>query len=56
MMAGEFTVSFVVEGNKTQVFAETCVRCGESSEYSEIIWRNSFADGVIIEGGVIQGE
>jgi len=39
MMAGEFTV---VEEDKTQVFAETSVRCGESSEYSEMILEKFF--------------
>jgi hypothetical protein len=37
MMAGEFIVNFVVGEDKTQVFAEKCVRCRESSEYSEMI-------------------
>jgi hypothetical protein len=42
MMAGEFTVNFVVEEDKTQVFAETCVHCGESSEYGEMISEKFF--------------
>jgi hypothetical protein len=42
MMAGEFTVNFVVEEDKTQVSAETCVYCGESSEYGEMILEKFF--------------
>jgi hypothetical protein len=42
MMAGEFTVNFVVEEDKTQMFVETCVRGGESSEYSEMILEKFF--------------
>jgi len=40
MMVGEFIVNLIVEEDETQVLAETCVRCGESSEYREMILEN----------------